>query len=106
MSCQGNFEHDNTKIYNYNTIYRHTGQLITVQNPNWKKAGRIVKAVPLFNILGKLVTDIGRAATERAEWSCCQRAYGSTGCKEEYSTRLRCTCCHKDVHTSPPPCKK
>ncbi|CAG8566931.1 27943_t:CDS:1, partial [Gigaspora margarita] len=100
------FEHGNTEIYNYNTIYTHTGRLVTVQDPGWEKAGRIVKSVPLFGLLGSIVTDIGQAATERTEWSCCQRAYGSTGCKEEHSTRVRYTCCHKDVHTNPPACKK
>ncbi|KAF0538229.1 hypothetical protein F8M41_008051 [Gigaspora margarita] len=100
------FEYGNTEIYNYNTIYTHTGRLVTVQDPGWEKAGRIVKSVPLFGLLSSIVTDIGQAATERTEWSCCQRAYGSTGCKEEHSTRVRYICCHKVVHTNPLACKK
>ncbi|CAG8726730.1 3220_t:CDS:2, partial [Gigaspora rosea] len=101
------FEHGNTETYNYNTIYTHPGRLIIVQTqPGWEKAGRFFKSVPLFGLPGSIIAGIGQAATERTEWSCCQRAYGSTGCKKEHSTGLRYTCCHKDVHTNPPACKK
>ncbi|CAG8769334.1 32856_t:CDS:1, partial [Racocetra persica] len=99
-------EHGDIEEYNYNTIYRHTGQLITVQDHGWDKADRIVRQVPLFGLFGGIITGIGKEATQRTEWSCCQRAYGSRGCKEEHSTGVRYSCCHKDVNTKPPGCKK
>ncbi|RHZ79038.1 hypothetical protein Glove_152g95 [Diversispora epigaea] len=100
----------------------HPGYLRTKHNSDWEKVDGALKFIPIINMIGI----IGKAATNKKVWSCCERGEGSygckyegrklwsccngnegsNGCKEMYDTKWRYTCCHKDLDENPPGCKK